>query len=480
MIKTHPTEGWEFVTLDKVFVPCYDKWEPDGSLNELVNYIGLENIEPHTGKLIEFKPTISSGIKSTKNVFSSNDVLYGKLRPYLNKVLMPDFDGICSTDIIVLKPKSNILRGYLWYFLRSDHVLSRIAKLTYGTKMPRTRIQDLERIQIPLPPKDVQLKMVRKLDYLLTRLDEMKNKIFEVQYKKRNLIANNLTSFKSKIKQSNNLKSQILQDCLKKAFSGMYTLNFRDNYIMYENELNKFYNQIKTLNDKINLNTTSHLKETNLPIIPNGWYWTDIGSISTFVGSGITPLGGKSVYVNTGIPFIRSQNVHIGSLIQEDLVFITPELHSKLSRTHIQPRDILLNITGASIGRSVVIGNDFGPGNVNQHVCIIRTHDWMNPEFISWWLNSSPIQKIIDKINRGETREALNYAHIRLLPIPITTTVEQNEIVRILREHLKSMLLIYHKIGQIESSYDRIEQNISDLTKIILKKFMGMTYYNFL
>src|SRR5574337_361920 len=107
-------KGWKLENLGDVFEQITDQWKPALNYNK-INYIGLENIESDSGKLIQFEPTESLEIKSSKNKFSSYDVLYGKLRPYLNKVCLPDFDGICSTDIVVLRPRENILRKYLGY-----------------------------------------------------------------------------------------------------------------------------------------------------------------------------------------------------------------------------------------------------------------------------------------------------------------------------------------------------------------------------
>lgn len=161
-----PTENypshWKSTDLGETFNEVKDKWQPN-SKSEKLNYIGLENIESNTGKLVEFTPTNSLEIKSSKTYFSKNDVLYGKLRPYLNKVLLPNFDGVCSTDIIVLKPKPNITREFLAYFLRSYHVLSIMTKLMYGTKMPRAKIQDLQDVKIGLPDEKEQQQIVKKL-----------------------------------------------------------------------------------------------------------------------------------------------------------------------------------------------------------------------------------------------------------------------------------------------------------------------------
>ncbi|MGB6674708.1 MAG: restriction endonuclease subunit S [Candidatus Nitrosopolaris sp.] len=138
---------WERAKLRDTFMIGRERWQPTDRTEE-ENYVGLENIESGTGRLVNFKPTLANQIRSTKTKFTSTDLLYGKLRPYLNKVLAPAFDGICSTDIAVIKPKPIIDR-----VLRSEYILYNISKLTYGTKMPRMKISDLEQLSVPLPSK---------------------------------------------------------------------------------------------------------------------------------------------------------------------------------------------------------------------------------------------------------------------------------------------------------------------------------------
>lgn len=133
-------QGWKLEKLGNTFEESDQKWFPN-SKSELVNYVGLENIESNTGLLVNFTPIESSKIKSSKTIFSKKTVLYGKLRPYLNKVLLPTFDGICSTDILSLIPKSTIDRQFLAYFLRSQDVLSITKKSMQGTKMQEQKFK---------------------------------------------------------------------------------------------------------------------------------------------------------------------------------------------------------------------------------------------------------------------------------------------------------------------------------------------------
>jgi type I restriction enzyme S subunit len=159
--------------------------------------------------------------------------------------------------------------------------------------------------------------------------------------------------------------------------------------------------------------------------LPDGWRWGRLRDLLTFVGSGSTPKGGKKVYQSGGIPFIRSQNVYPDGLRLEDVAYVSPQIDSEMARTRLQPLDVLLNITGASIGRSTVVPATFGPGNVNQHVCILRPTPDVDPWFLSRFLNSSVGQDQIMTAQSGVTRQGLNYTQIRGMQIPLAALNEQ-------------------------------------------------------
>ena len=166
--------------------------------------------------------------------------------------------------------------------------------------------------------------------------------------------------------------------------------------------------------------------------IPADWEVVRLGDGVVHVGSGVTPRGGKSVYTPSGITFLRSQNVHFDGLRLEDVVRIPPETDKAMARSRVQPNDVLLNITGASIGRCTVVPSDFGPANVNQHVCIIRTSDQFNPQYVWKWLSTPRSQKEIDDIQTGQSRQGLNYQQVRQLSIALPPRSEQDAFVEIL------------------------------------------------
>lgn len=137
------------------------------------NYIALENIESGTGQLINLRPVQGATILSGKFRFDSSHVLFGKLRPYLNKVVLPDRAGICSTDILPLKPqKASLSREWLALCLRSPHFIEYSRTKMDGAKMPRLRTPDLQSYEIPVPPLAEQRRIVARIEELTRRADE--------------------------------------------------------------------------------------------------------------------------------------------------------------------------------------------------------------------------------------------------------------------------------------------------------------------
>ncbi|NQW50264.1 MAG: restriction endonuclease subunit S, partial [Rhodospirillales bacterium] len=159
------------------------------------------------------------------------------------------------------------------------------------------------------------------------------------------------------------------------------------------------------------------------------WEEGELGPKASKVGSGITPTGGDKNYKQAGRPFVRSQNVGWGILLLDDVAYIDEETHASFDSTEIKVRDVLLNITGASIGRSAVADDRIAGGNVNQHVCIIRTKpNELNPFFLNQYLISQRGQKQTDSFQAGGNRQGLNFAQIRSFAVPLPPPAEQQRI----------------------------------------------------
>lgn len=176
-------------------------------------------------------------------------------------------------------------------------------------------------------------------------------------------------------------------------------------------------------------------KQTEVGVIPEDWDVGSIGDLATKVGSGITPTGGEKVYKNEGRPFIRSQNVGWGNLLLDDIAFIDEKTHASFSETEIKLDDVLLNITGASIGRSTIADKRVENGNVNQHVCIIRVDkSKLAPRYVNLFLLSQMGQKQIDSFQAGGNRQGLNFGQIKSFRFPLPPLPEQQAIATALHD----------------------------------------------
>jgi type I restriction enzyme S subunit len=167
--------------------------------------------------------------------------------------------------------------------------------------------------------------------------------------------------------------------------------------------------------------------------LPKGWEITRLGNLAIKIGSGITPLGGSHSYKKEGIPFIRSQNVLWGILDLSDVAYIDEVQNEKMSNSIVLRNDVLLNITGASIGRSCVVPSYIIKANVNQHVCIIRVvPDLLDSKFLKEFLLSHFGQKQIEQFQAGGNRQGLNFEQIKSFRITLPPLPEQQKIAEIL------------------------------------------------
>jgi len=175
------------------------------------------------------------------------------------------------------------------------------------------------------------------------------------------------------------------------------------------------------------------------------WQQCRLGPLTNKIGSGVTPRGGVAVYTDSGVLFIRSQNVKDDRLVVDDVVYISHAIHNTMVGSEVKPGDILLNITGASIGRSCVVPSDISLSNVNQHVCIIRLKNICEPKFLQMILSSWRGQKLIYQQQAGGGREGLNFENIGSFKINIPSLPEQQKIAAFLSAVDKKIQLLQKK-----------------------------------
>ena len=190
--------------------------------------------------------------------------------------------------------------------------------------------------------------------------------------------------------------------------------------------------------------------------LPKGWEWTTVGEVCSKIGSGSTPKG--SNYSNTGIPFFRSQNVYNTGIVLSDIKYISDEVHQSMIGTEVVANDLLLNITGGSLGRCAIVPDNFSKGNVSQHVCILRSIQ-VRPKYLHAFILSSFFVKSM-KIT-GSGREGLPKYNLEKMFLPLPPLNEQDKIIDEVDNY-------FEFINMLESGEDNLIKLITNIKNKIL------------
>jgi type I restriction enzyme S subunit len=308
-----------------------------------------------------------------------------------------DKDFVVASSLIILTPQqAEVFPGFLDFMLRSHFVLEQINSFVKGSALKRVSLLNIKKVIGVFPPVEEQIRIAAYLDKTCASID----KAVDAKQKQLGIL--------------DSLRKSIIHKAVTRGLDD--SVELKDSGVEW------------------------------LGRIPIHWNVYRLRDITSKIGSGVTPEGGASSYVDEGIPLFRSQNIHFDGLRLDDIALITEEQHNSMSNTKVQGGDVLLNITGASLGRCHYVPKDFGDANVNQHVCIIRTYRKLYFEFLNFFLSSDTGQKQIFSGFRGASREGLNFREIKNFLLPIPLEKEQVEICHYLDKKFEKFELLKNNL----------------------------------
>ncbi|EGN09064.1 hypothetical protein HMPREF1018_01621 [Bacteroides fragilis] len=197
----------------------------------------------------------------------------------------------------------------------------------------------------------------------------------------------------------------------------------------------------------------------NVPFeVPDNWVWTTVENICSKIGSGSTPKG--SNYTSDGIFFFRSQNVHNLGIVLDDIKYISEDVHKSMIGTEVCPNDLLLNITGGSLGRCAIVPNIIDRGNVSQHVCILRPIS-IKAEYLHTFILSSFFARTM-KIT-GSGREGLPKYNLEKMFLPLPPFAEQQRIVAEIKRWFAFVDQIEQSKANLQTAIKQAKSKILDL-----------------
>ena len=217
------------------------------------------------------------------------------------------------------------------------------------------------------------------------------------------------------------------------------------------------------------------MKDSGIPWIgqiPADWSIVKIKAGVHKVGSGKTPSGGATTYADEGVLFLRSQNVYDTGLELSNPTYITPEVDEEMKGTRVFPNDVLLNITGGSIGRCCIFPESLKAANVNQHVSIIRVNqNAFLPEYMHYYWVSPLGSLAIDLYQTGGNREGMSADAIKNTPIILIPLDEQRRICKALDDECSKIDSVLGKTRTSIEEYKKLKQAI--ITQAVTKGIRG-------
>ncbi len=460
--------GWVATDLNEIIAPRREKGSPCQYPD--LPFIGMEHVEAHTMKILGTVP--SGTMRSNANRYYSGDVLYGRLRPYLNKVCMPGSEGFCSAEFIVFPKNDSIDTSFLKYRLNAHDFCSFASHLNAGDR-PRVDFEQLGSFKIPLPPFPEQKRIVAKIEELFSELDK------------------GIESFKTAREQLKVYR----QALLKHAFEGKLTAAWRqENQDKLEpadallkriqtERAERYRQQVKEWEKAVKaweksgkqgskpgkpskpkeLPPLSAEELAELPKLPMGWGWVRLSYLSEKIQIG--PFGSllhQEDYIVGGTPLINPSHIK-GQRISPDYnLTVSSKKLAELKNYIMKFGDVVLGRRG-EMGRCAVIS-----GNESGWLCgtgslFVRLLPSFNPDFACEILGSQRVRAYLSSSSIGTTMQNLNKRILHDLPIQLCSPKEQSMVIQILEEQFSSL-------ENLDQTITTALQQAETLRQSILKK----------
>lgn len=386
---------------------------------------------------------------------TEDDILIGRYGASVGKVFWGKNGAYNVALVKILFDPKVLTSGYLYYFFQSDFFQSEITGISRSAQAGFNK-GDIKPLPFPLPPLEEQHRIVAKIESLFAEVDELEaqleaqNKLdeklqlavnAEVQQAPDaeasktawNIITSNFETLYHTPESIDNLKKNILNEAVRGRLVPQDSNDEPASELLkkIEDEKQRLYEAGEIRKPK----ALPPVTKDEIPFeIPDSWEWCRVGFFTSKLGAGKTPTGGREVYQETGIPFLRSQNVWNDGLELEAVAKIPDSIHESMINTEVKPNDLLINITGASIGRCAIVPSDFDKGNVSQHVCIIRLVDRNLNKYFHFLLTSPFAWSQVMSKQVGISREGLSKNKVRDFLISLPPLAEQHRIVQRIEE----------------------------------------------
>lgn len=407
-------------------------------------YIGLEHIESNTRELIG---TVSAeSMKSTALYFEPGDVLYGRLRPYLNKVYVADFTGLCSTEFIVFGRSHHLDSNYLGYLLSSPEFVSFATHAVEGDR-PRIGFDRMKEFTFPLAPIQEQRRIAQELDLLFEKSRTVRERLVGLP----------------------GLLNMYKQEILSSAFSGKLTETVTKGdtatQLFERIEIERRRSWEKELKaqgkdrNKVRYQGSAEVDTRGLPELPEGWIWTRVEHIVADVATGATPLRSRRSYYTDGtIPWVTSGALNKPYVDHAD-EFITELAIRETNAKVFQPGTLLVAMYGEGQTRGRI--SELQIAAATNQACAALLFDDLTAQFrpyIKLFFQKS--YEDVRRLASGGVQPNLNLSIIRNTLIPLAPSNEQARIVELCNEFLSYISIVEFAVATAKQRRERVDEMV--------------------
>ncbi|RXS85341.1 restriction endonuclease subunit S [Streptomyces sp. TM32] len=370
----------------------------------------MDNVESHTGRVMNFGSAAS--IKSSSPIVRPGYLLYGRLRPYLNKVVLADFDGICSGEFIVFPPSGAIDSRFLLHRLLSPDFVRYVMQKNPKGDRPRAYWEQFSNFPTLLPPLSEQHRIVAKLDEQLTYIEAGERSLDAADEK----------------------KEQLLQAVLRSALRG------------------KLASEDLSEGDAQDLVPDAVALSEGPWDIPDKWRWATIGNLFK-VAVGSTPARGNSSYWGDGIPWVSSGEVSFARISSTKESITIDSIANPEGRIH-PPGTVMIAMIGEGRTRGQAAILDIAAAH-NQNCASIRVSETdILPEFVYYFLMARYVETRREA--SGGNQPALNKGKIQNLKIPIPPLGTQRNIIALVQELEEDLRGLGEAVGDGRASASKL------------------------
>jgi type I restriction enzyme S subunit len=437
---------WTWVRLGDIF--DYDvgtKRDPK-ELEKSLWLLELEDIEKDTSKTVHRLRVSDRNPQSTKSEFQHGDILYGKLRPYLNKVVVADEPGYSSTEIVAIRPFLRLYPEYCAVAFRRPDFVAYVERLGRGTKMPRLRTPDAVVAPFPLPPLAEQHRIVAKVDELMGLCDRLAAARAEREATRDRLAAASLARLNAPDPETFQDDARFVlgalpaltarPDQIKRLRQTILNLAVRGKLVQQDPNdepaselLKRIAREIAAYGEanRIGQVQANPIPNDDLPFAaPDGWEWSRLSALFRVITDGDHQPPPKA---DKGVAFLTIGNVTTGTLDFTGCRLVPEAYFTSLAPYRTPAKgDILYTVVGATYGRPALVETDRA-FCVQRHIAILKPANGMSLRFLLLLLASPLLYGQATRSTTGTAQPTIALRPLRNFLAPIPPLAEQHRIV---------------------------------------------------